>query len=586
MIFDSKFNLGARVSVRYPPELAAKDDHSDGYEDFDGVIVGVVFTAGKVHYQVAPDGSVDPDGWHEVDSAFVSPLVGRADGVARPLSGLDGVVRAPAKTEADEHARLAKVWQDTANYHARNEQFYHDLVCEIGDILGRECRRKDDGTYAEDVLALRVPEVAAQVTDELRRFREHLDDIRCDILDTGWPLGDDSDPELTPRRLVGELLEAVARPKVTPPVEAEPSPFAAGDLVRLRSGGPEMTVESVEQCIYVVWYDGVVQRETFAPEVLVPAEVSTEVAARFQAATARYREKEAKVDRTPLDFSTLTDEEKAMARKAPIYTAMKEAERKAEQERIARSVILSKPGEGSSAPCDIDYRAIALILYCLLDDISTLDDACRENDAAFRKRAAKLAERRSDVGGCFDGQTVCFVGEPAYAEAQRRIREDVAVTPAPTEKAPPLTVDLPAGKTARRTDDIVEADPGEVSPDMAERLRKARETLIAHNPERYAKVEPTIVMSRLAEDDPPSAPGTPLVMPMEPDVTFNLSGSARLLSYLDAAASTFTLYSPDGGTRAVVDLLTGEVTVVGDVNEAARAFWGAVEAAFPGGGRA
>lgn len=43
-----------------------------------------------------------------------------------------------------------------------------------------------------------------------RKFRalEYLDDIRCAILDTGWPLGDDSDPEMTPVRLVKEILAA------------------------------------------------------------------------------------------------------------------------------------------------------------------------------------------------------------------------------------------------------------------------------------------------------------------------------------------------------------------------------------------
>jgi len=45
-----------------------------------------------------------------------------------------------------------------------------------------------------------------------KRFRalEFLDDIRCAILDSGWPLGDDSDPELTPVRLVKEILARVA----------------------------------------------------------------------------------------------------------------------------------------------------------------------------------------------------------------------------------------------------------------------------------------------------------------------------------------------------------------------------------------
>jgi hypothetical protein len=45
------------------------------------------------------------------------------------------------------------------------------------------------------------------VESELGRYKNHLDDIRCDILDTGFPLGDDSDQELTPRKLVRRLLE-------------------------------------------------------------------------------------------------------------------------------------------------------------------------------------------------------------------------------------------------------------------------------------------------------------------------------------------------------------------------------------------
>lgn len=56
--------------------------------------------------------------------------------------------------------------------------------------------------------------------------------------------------------------------------------FAPGDLVRLKSGGPTMTVEqvgktmtSVNDEVFVVWFERVgvkqvVQRETFAPALL------------------------------------------------------------------------------------------------------------------------------------------------------------------------------------------------------------------------------------------------------------------------------------------------------------------------------
>ena len=45
------------------------------------------------------------------------------------------------------------------------------------------------------------------VRGTLNRYSTHLDNIRCDILDTGFPLGDDSDYELTPRKLVQALLK-------------------------------------------------------------------------------------------------------------------------------------------------------------------------------------------------------------------------------------------------------------------------------------------------------------------------------------------------------------------------------------------
>lgn len=54
---------------------------------------------------------------------------------------------------------------------------------------------------------------AEDVDPTNKKFRalEYLDDIRCAILDTGWPLGDDSDPELTPVRLVKEILAENAK---------------------------------------------------------------------------------------------------------------------------------------------------------------------------------------------------------------------------------------------------------------------------------------------------------------------------------------------------------------------------------------
>ena len=47
-------------------------------------------------------------------------------------------------------------------------------------------------------------------------------------------------------------------------------------------------------------------------------------------------------------------------------------------------------------------------LWALLDDIDTLDDACKEHDKAFRKRAYKIQRRRYEISSS-DGYTVTFL---------------------------------------------------------------------------------------------------------------------------------------------------------------------------------
>jgi hypothetical protein len=46
---------------------------------------------------------------------------------------------------------------------------------------------------------------------------------------------------------------------------------------------------------------------------------------------------------------------------------------------------------------DPDYKDAARRLWMLLDDIDTLDDACRADDAAFRKHAREVQRKRFAV---------------------------------------------------------------------------------------------------------------------------------------------------------------------------------------------
>lgn len=54
-----------------------------------------------------------------------------------------------------------------------------------------------------------------------------------------------------------------------------------------------------------------------------------------------------------------------------------------------------------------EWEAIARFLWGLLDDIDTLDDACKDDDHAFREQARKQQKERWRVSES-DGQTVRF----------------------------------------------------------------------------------------------------------------------------------------------------------------------------------
>lgn len=71
---------------------------------------------------------------------------------------------------------------------------------------------------------------APQGDGQAERARVALDDIRCDILNTGWPLGDDADQELTPRRLVREVLAEVASLRALLATNAEAAARAQDEL--------------------------------------------------------------------------------------------------------------------------------------------------------------------------------------------------------------------------------------------------------------------------------------------------------------------------------------------------------------------
>ena len=72
------------------------------------------------------------------------------------------------------------------------------------------------------------------------------------------------------------------------------------------------------------------------------------------------------------------------------------------------NVLIPTPAEEQPEPMRSDpLLTIALFLWTLLDNIDTLDDACRDNDGAFRDNVRKQQKRRWEVGDS-DGYTVTF----------------------------------------------------------------------------------------------------------------------------------------------------------------------------------
>jgi len=77
------------------------------------------------------------------------------------------------------------------------------------------------------------------------------------------------------------------------------------------------------------------------------------------------------------------------------------------------------------------WREVCEHLWGLLDDVSTMDDACKSDDKAFRKRAYQIAERRNEYLQSPDGRGLKPLGivNPAVITlaTQRTVRQQKAL---------------------------------------------------------------------------------------------------------------------------------------------------------------
>lgn len=110
---------------------------------------------------------VDACGMEASRAVFVTALQ-----AAAPL------LEAPLRLEVERLTGERDRWMETAAQNQRNADFYRDLVIAVGRLLGPEVYRCDDGAMAQDVLCLKVPEVAADQLATLRQRVQEGDAMR------------------------------------------------------------------------------------------------------------------------------------------------------------------------------------------------------------------------------------------------------------------------------------------------------------------------------------------------------------------------------------------------------------------------
>lgn len=163
------------------------------------------------------------------------------------------------------------------------------------------------------------------------------------------------------------------------------------------------------------------------------------------------------------------------------------------------------------------WRGVAIKLWELLDDIDTLDDACRENDVTFRAQTRRIVQRRTLFLESRDGQTLVpgeLMKNPSSTEedgvyCERELRDGAVL------------------KIVFSSDDLSAI----LVPLACQRLRLAMPTKgfkseAFFNPQRleasvYVSLDSSLIEDRRRIEEGESAPGseTPSPSAIEPEPT-------------------------------------------------------------------
>lgn len=100
---------------------------------------------------------------------------------ASPNRPPDEIDAEPLYACPSQHAQETSGWEEIANQHYRNEEFYRGLVHQIGNMFGIAARTSDDGSIQDSVIALRVPELVARVLQKLEEIHEIAQDTTARV---------------------------------------------------------------------------------------------------------------------------------------------------------------------------------------------------------------------------------------------------------------------------------------------------------------------------------------------------------------------------------------------------------------------
>ena len=99
-----------------------------------------------------------------IEEARIEALGAIAQGWCEPETSSQEMDVVLAEAIAKPVGKLVAHWMDTASMHCRNEEYYRNLVIEIGKMLGPEAYISDDGSVQEDILCAKVPELVRELT--------------------------------------------------------------------------------------------------------------------------------------------------------------------------------------------------------------------------------------------------------------------------------------------------------------------------------------------------------------------------------------------------------------------------------------